>query len=377
MPRFLLWAVLVVPTFAQSIVDIQRIRAPHLVELSRDGSRLWYKFGENWFEVSADGKSRPTPVSHLPASATKPLEVKGSKRLSTIRTSPDGKRIGYLDAEVPWGSSMLYCLCGDTAPKLISRLPMNDFQWASDSNSFWVVATHVSDDTVGRLTMDGHFEAISQGPAMRRTLAVADDIVAWIENSPAHYGTVWIRDRAGSVRELVTADPQIAKLNWGTQEVVHWKNSHGEELEGMLALPPSAKEGPVPLVDPYSSWRNRFLNVAATGNVGFTRSGYAVFFPNHRAPHGYPERSFGSEYIGASKDRDPMDVLMDDVMSGVNTLIRRRVVDPDHMFLYSMSTGASSIDQMLTQTKVFRAAVAHAGVADWLGYYPIESAARR
>ena len=41
----------------------------------------------------------------------------------------------------------------------------------------------------------------------------------------------------------------------------------------------------------------------------------------------------------------------------------------DRMFLYSFSTGASAIDQLLTQTTAFRAAVSFAGVADWLEYY--------
>ena len=39
------------------------------------------------------------------------------------------------------------------------------------------------------------------------------------------------------------------------------------------------------------------------------------------------------------------------------------------MFLYSTSNGASAINQILTGTRAFRAAVSHAGVADWLRYY--------
>jgi dipeptidyl aminopeptidase/acylaminoacyl peptidase len=56
-------------------------------------------------------------------------------------------------------------------------------------------------------------------------------------------------------------------------------------------------------------------------------------------------------------------------MSGVEELVRRGYVDRDRMFLYSFSTGASAIDQLLTQTTAFRAAISFAGVADWLGYY--------
>ena len=33
------------------------------------------------------------------------------------------------------------------------------------------------------------------------------------------------------------------------------------------------------------------------------------------------------------------------------------------------ANGASAINQLLTQTHIFRAAVSHGGLADWLGYY--------
>jgi dipeptidyl aminopeptidase/acylaminoacyl peptidase len=56
-------------------------------------------------------------------------------------------------------------------------------------------------------------------------------------------------------------------------------------------------------------------------------------------------------------------------MTGVSDFVRRGVADPDRLFLYSSSNGASAINQLLTQTRAFRAAVSHGGVSDWLGYY--------
>jgi dipeptidyl aminopeptidase/acylaminoacyl peptidase len=122
-------------------------------------------------------------------------------------------------------------------------------------------------------------------------------------------------------------------------------------------------------VDPYSAWRNRFLNAAPWGNYIFVQRGYAVFFPDHRALQGFPANIFGEAYVGNARFRDPVEVLTDDVMTGVNELIRRDIADPTRLYLYSSSTGASAVDQLLTATSVFRAGVAHGGVADWLGYY--------
>ena len=162
---------------------------------------------------------------------------------------------------------------------------------------------------------------------MRRIacLVAADDVLAWVQSDSSHYGTIWLRDRAGNTRVLLNPNPQTAgwSRQW-TQEVVRWKNTHGEELQGVLAVPRG--KYPLPMVvDPYSSWRNRFLNIPVLGNYGFVRAGFAVFFPDHRAPHTFPEMAFGAAYVGASKNRDPLDVVTDDVMSGVTELVRRGI----------------------------------------------------
>ena len=60
---------------------------------------------------------------------------------------------------------------------------------------------------------------------------------------------------------------------------------------------------------------------------------------------------------------------MDDVMTGIAELVRRGIADPEQLFLYSSSNGASAIDQLLTQSHAFRAAVSYGGVSDWLAFY--------
>jgi dipeptidyl aminopeptidase/acylaminoacyl peptidase len=205
---------------------------------------------------------------------------------------------------------------------------------------------------------------------MRRPsgLAAAGDVLAWTESDGTHAGSIWIRDRAGDVRMLFDPNPHAGRFNPGTQEVIRWKNGQGEELQGILLAP--AKGGHFPLiVDPYSSMPNRYFNAAYFGNYLFVKEGYAVFYPDHRAPHGFPENAMGEAYVGAAKDRDPIDVLVDDVMSGVNDLIRRGIADRSRLYLYSSSTGATSIGQLLTQTRAFRAGFAHGGVYDWIAHY--------
>src|SRR5262249_52487351 len=128
----------------------------------------------------------------------KPSQVQGTARLSSPRRSPDGKQLAYLDVEKPYGPLLLFCQCRgqemNSKPLPLSRTPIIAFQWAQDSNSFWVIGVNGADEPIGRLDLNGHFEQITQGAAMRRTggLAAAGGIVAWVQSDGSHHGTIWV-----------------------------------------------------------------------------------------------------------------------------------------------------------------------------------------
>lgn len=371
---FLSFTFLPTLSFAQSAHDLLGLDLPDQLDLSPDGSRLWYKFHETWWEVDTAPNSQPKVVeNHQVASKPTPPKIEGTARLSSPQISPDGKQVAYLDAEQPYGPLLLFCRpSGESQQRSpLSHMPIFSFRWAPDSKSLWVIGVNGADEPVGRLTLDGRFDQVSQDAAMRRKagLEVRNGVVAWVQSDGSHYGTIWIIDRTGKARTLVDPNPQTREWSqaW-MQKVVRWKNKHGEELQGVLVTPANGNHFPL-IVDPYSSWRNRFLNIPVLGNYVFVKAGFAVFFPDHRAPHTFPEMAFGRAYVGASKDRDPIDVVTDDVMSGVAELIQNGIADPEQLFLYSFSNGASAIDQLLIQTRVFRAAISFGGVSDWLAYY--------
>jgi hypothetical protein len=362
----------------QSVTELQNLVVPEDLDISPDGSQLWFRLGDSWWHVDTAPDSHPKRIDdHHTPRVENLLEIQGTSRFSSPRKSPDGRRIACLDAERPYGPELLFSRTADpresSKARPLSRMPILAFQWASDSRSLWVIGTSGADEPIGRMSLDGHFEPVSQTAALRSLddLVAGDDVLAWVQSDSVHHGAIWVRNRNGESRMLVDPNPQTSawSAEW-TQEVVRWKNAHGEELQGILARPRYGSHLPL-LVDPYSSRRNRFLNISALGNYVFVKAGFAVFQPDHRAPYSFPEMAFGEAYVGAAKDRDPVDVLTDDVMSGVGELIHRGIADPQQLFLYSASNGASAIDQLLTQTHAFRAAVSYGGVSDWLGYYEV------
>ena len=356
---------------AQFVADLQSLLTPRDLALSSDGARLTYRLGADWWEISTAAGSKPARLTGRPAAIpTEKIQLPGATRPTSPLRSPDGAKIGYLDAATPDAALVLQCSCGGET-QMISNLPVRAFQWSADGDSFWVLTSNGADIAFGRLRMNGRYEQMSQGAALRGPggFVSANDVAAWVQSDGSHHGAIWIKNKVDKIYQLWDPNPETAQWSreW-TQVVVIWKNAHGEELQGVLARPKGKDRVPL-IVDPYSGWQNRFLNIGVLGNYAFVKAGFAVFFPNHRAPFAFPAGSFGEAYVGTSKSRDPVDVLTDDVMSGVEQLIRQGIADRDRMFLYSFSTGASAIAQLLTQTQAFRAAVSMGGVADWLGYY--------
>jgi dipeptidyl aminopeptidase/acylaminoacyl peptidase len=89
---------------------------------------------------------------------------------------------------------------------------------------------------------------------------------------------------------MAELNPQMKEWAIGDQEVIRWNNHAGEPLEGILIKPVGCRTGQryPTIVDPYSSMTNSFISIAMMGNQTLAGRGYAVFFPNVRAPHTVP-----------------------------------------------------------------------------------------
>src|SRR5262249_28007479 len=140
--------------FAQTPTEMYRLQTPTSIELSADGSELFYRLGKEWWKVETGLSQRPKRSDKREtAPLEKPSQVQGTARLSSPRRSPDGKLLAYLDVEKPYGPLLLFCQCSgqemNSKPLPLSRTPIIAFQWAQDSNSFWVIGVNGTDEPIG------------------------------------------------------------------------------------------------------------------------------------------------------------------------------------------------------------------------------------
>jgi len=109
-----------------------------------------------------------------------------------------------------------------------------------------------------------------------------------------------------------------------------------------------------------SHWQGGTGGISATA---FSALGYFVFLPNPRGSFGQ-----GEAFTEANrKDFGYGDLR--DILTGVDTVLKSYPVDPDRVGIAGWSYGGFMAMFAITQTHRFRAAVAGAGISNWLSYY--------
>ncbi|HVU47986.1 MAG TPA: S9 family peptidase [Terracidiphilus sp.] len=167
---------------------------------------------------------------------------------------------------------------------------------------------------------------------------------------------------------------QLTRLNsgiepaWGRSVSLDWTND-AFHVQGWLILPkdydPHKKYplivevhgGPAAAVVPY--W-------GASGSLNgqaFSALGYFVLEPN-------PRGSFGEgEAFTQANRKDFGYGDLRDILAGVDAVEAKYPIDPGRVGLTGWSYGGFMTMFAVTQTHRFKAAVAGAGIADWLSYY--------
>ncbi len=154
---------------------------------------------------------------------------------------------------------------------------------------------------------------------------------------------------------------------WGKSVSLHWTTDIGK-VQGWLTYPSDfdltkkyplvvrVHGGPSWAVTP--AWPTRWSYAMALPSQG-----YFVFQPNPRGSYGQ-----GEKFTAANvKDFGYGDFR--DIMAGVDEAIKSAPIDPERIGLTGWSYGGYMTMWGVTQTNRFRAAVAGAGLSDWLSYY--------
>lgn len=164
-----------------------------------------------------------------------------------------------------------------------------------------------------------------------------------------------------SARRLTDIAPELNGRRYSQAQMLEWRSLDGELHRGALLHP-----------EPYDSAETYPLIVNVYG--GNSLSGYINAFGYCRSPfentHLLTTRGFAvllaDSTVGVGT---PVQDLMKTVMPGIQRAIETGVADPERVGITGHSYGAYSTFALISQSKIFKAAVARAGIADLLSMY--------
>jgi dipeptidyl aminopeptidase/acylaminoacyl peptidase len=310
--------------------------------------------------------SGPTNLYLIDASTGRKARLTSTDSYKRVpRWSPDGKWIAYLEQDASYHQSLsIIPASGGQPSDLTAGLDreVDDFLWSANSDSLIINYADGPSWPVARVKLSTRdVRSLTSGFAYRSSITVSrTGAIAWKQSDALGQGKIYLLP-SGSTSSYVLKDvnPQIANWMLGLQEIVHWTNSRGQELEGILIKPPGYKDDQkYPLiVDCYPGLANGFKGWAMIGNQAWAAEGYLVFWPAARAPNEWQKPYKSPSFSAEAKGPKGIDVMFDDIMSGVEMLLRNGVADPETVGLYGFSNGGGIVNQLIRRTSRFKCAV--------------------
>jgi acylaminoacyl-peptidase len=298
--------------------------------------------------------------------------------------SPDGKQICYVgfdDKRQGYRVTRLHVMNRDgSGSKVVTGAFDRDVHhpvWSHDSKRIYFQFDDEGETRVGVLdpatskveALAGHVGGVSlDRPYSSGSFSVADDgSVAFTLTTPDRPADVAIR-RAGEreVRRLTSLnDSLLAHKALGSVEEIRYKSSHdGRSIHGWIVKPPAfdpKKKYPLILEihgGPFANYGPRF----AADMQLFAAAGYVVFYANPRGSTSYGEE-FGNLIHHAYPGHD-----YDDLMSGVDAVVKLGYVDEKNLFVTGGSGGGVLSAWIIGKTNRFRAAVVCKPVINWYSF---------
>ncbi|MET3121737.1 dipeptidyl aminopeptidase/acylaminoacyl peptidase [Oxalobacteraceae bacterium GrIS 2.11] len=330
-----------------------------------DGDNNW------WIAKLYTFQNGQAKVLHTPSSP--------QQQLANPVVSRDGKTVAFIggimsDFGSTGGDIFTLPLTGGTAINVTPKLPASITALDWDCNGELRASVMVGDES--RIVNFGNGSAANPGR------------VLWSGKESLNLENIKPTDLCKStvsavVRQTFTTAPEIAIGEIGkwqdiTHANAHLKNAYQVQsltwksdpfsVQGWLILPPkeTGKDGKLPLITvihggPAAAVRPRFIGVGTAKSL--LDHGYALFLPNPRGSYGQ-----GEEFT-ASNVRDFGYGDLRDILAGVDAAIAAAPIDPNRLGITGHSYGGFMTMWAVTQTNRFKAAVAGAGISNWLSYY--------
>lgn len=336
-----------------------------------------------------------TRIYAVPATGGAPRAIVDRAGMnSTPQYSPDGSLIafvssgGHVSIMAPRGLCVVPARGGTPAAVRAFGLDdawVSDVTWARDSRSIYLLTSdgtygsreHMFDQPIVRVWIDGgRSEAIVDGPTANYSLSLSRTGAARLAYRSVEartMGDVFVLDTAtGRTAKISDVNPELRQWPLGTLKAIAWRSFDGMEIRGLLLTPRNAASArKLPLIvychggpgggvtwGIFPQFMHLVSQVDPYPIEAMASAGYAVLLPMPRGGAGYGEKGQRA-IVNAWGEAD-----YQDIMTGVDQLIRDGVADPDRLGVMGASYGGYMTDWIVTQTGRFKAASTAASISD-------------
>jgi dipeptidyl aminopeptidase/acylaminoacyl peptidase len=344
----------------------------------------WTPDGQAWVATAAHGSGDANwyvaRLYRIDARSGETKEIYAPKlQIAEPRVSPDGKNVAFIeglmsDEGSTGGDVFIVPVSGGKARNItpgIQSSPSSVFWTAPDRITFaeyidgksGLAAVSAAGGNVRTLWTGDEFIGTNGSPSA--SLSRDGKTTAIIRQTPSSPPEVWAGE-IGMWKQITILNRDI-KPAWGETQSFHWTDG-AVHVQGWLTFPKdydAAKKYPLvvnvhggPSSACGARWDNRMAGPQSA-------MGYFSLCPNPRGSYGEGE-AFTQANV---KDFGGGDFR--DIMAGIDAIGKQYPVDPRRLGIRGHSYGGYMTMWAETQTHRFAAAVAGAGLSDWLSYYGV------
>jgi len=339
----------------------------------------WTPDGQGWVATAAHGSGDANwyiaKLYRINAQSGEMREIYAPKwQIAEPHISSDGKHVAFIeglmsDEGSTGGDVYVVSVAGGTARNLTPGIH------SSPSSLDWTGPDQITfaqnlDGKSGFASVNasgGAVQSLWSGEESLGSGSLSRDgsVTAVILQSASTPPEIWA-GAIGKWKQLTTVNVD-AKPAWGEMRNFHWTNG-ATKLEGWLMLPKDYSPGKTyplivnvhggPSAACTSRWDTRTMGPESA-------MGYFAFCPNPRGSYGQGE----AFTRGNVKDFGGGDFR--DIMTGIDAIAKQYPIDPRRIGIRGHSYGGYMTMWAETQTHRFAAAVAGAGLSNWVSYYGV------
>lgn len=295
--------------------------------------------------------------------------------------SPNGKQIAYLgfdDKHQGYQITNLYVMDSDGSnAQLVSAdfdRDIDNIQWDGKGKGLYFQYDDKGDTKLAHIALDGKVSVIAEslgGLSLGRPYNAASfsasrtNKFAYTLGSTKHPADLGVADLKSSERLTAVNDDLFSFRNLGNVEEIWWESSFDKrQIQGWVVTPPNFdpnKKYPF-ILEIHGGPFTSYGSVYSAEIQAFAAAGYVVLYANPRG-----STSYGAEFGNLIHHNYPGQDY-DDLMSGVDAVIKKGYVDEQNLFVTGGSGGGVLTAWIIGKTDRFKAAVVAKPVINWYSF---------